>query len=211
MANELSLPTNQTGLDAYALVRDARDQSKVYSTAASAFVTYATADRSDYAVDAAEAGTAAKVYQASLPFAQAFDLFVEYYARDSAGVEAESDVLVGTQDLVLLPANFALLAISAEGKVDVRSGVTRGEPIAGFKFFMTLASDHQTGAPGLVVAASRSLDNGAFAACDGSVTDLGGGLYSIDLSGADTDGATVTLKFTSPTADTRYMELLTSP
>jgi hypothetical protein len=57
----------------------------------------------------------------------------------------------------------------------------------------------QSGAPktGLAVAAQRSLDGAAFATCANAVTEVGNGVYKIDLAAADLDAVNVMLRFSA--------------
>lgn len=51
---------------------------------------------------------------------------------------------------------------------------------------------------GETITATRSIDNAAFASCANSVSEIGTtGVYKIDLTAADLNGAYVTLRFTS--------------
>jgi hypothetical protein len=110
-----------------------------------------------------------------------------------------------------IPTNFGSLSIDTNGRVKIQSGVPKNTALAGFGFVMVLASDHVTGATGLTVTATRSIDGGAFAACTNAVTEVGSGVYKIDLSAADLNGNVVVLKFAAATADTRLIEVLTTP
>ncbi len=53
--------------------------------------------------------------------------------------------------------------------------------------FMTLASDHVTGATGLALTISASKNGGAFASITPAVTERGDGWYSLALTAAMTD------------------------
>lgn len=54
-------------------------------------------------------------------------------------------------------------------------------------FFMTLSSDHITGATGKTVTVTLSKAGAAFAAAGGSVTEIGSGWYYISLTTTDTN------------------------
>ncbi len=66
---------------------------------------------------------------------------------------------------------------------------------------MASDSDHRTGATGLTVTATRSIDGGAFGACTNSPTEIGSGFYKINLSASDMNGTEVILVFTASGAD----------
>jgi hypothetical protein len=54
-------------------------------------------------------------------------------------------------------------------------------------FFLTLASDHVTGAIGLSPAVTLSKNGGAFAAAAGAVSELGNGWYALAGNATDRD------------------------
>lgn len=112
---------------------------------------------------------------------------------------------------VTFPSNFGSLAISAGGLVKIQSGVTKNAALANFAFVMVLSSDHVTGATGLTVTATRSIDGGSFASCANAVQEVASGVYKINLAAADLNGDVVVLKFAAATADTRLIELLPTP
>ena len=85
----------------------------------------------------------------------------------------------------------------------------KGVELAGFPFLLVASSDHVTGKTGATVTATRSLDGAAFAACANSATEVGSGIYKIDLASSDLDADTVVLKFTATDADTRYVTIVT--
>lgn len=62
---------------------------------------------------------------------------------------------------------------------------------------------------GLAVTSQRSIDGGGLAATTNAVTEVGGGLYSIVLSAADTNGAQITYIFSAALADTKYLMIVT--
>lgn len=70
-----------------------------------------------------------------------------------------------------------------------------------FTFLMVLASDHVTPATGLTVTGQRTLDSGTFAAVTGAIVEVSNGYYRFDAVAADTNGDSVTWKFSAATAD----------
>ena len=62
---------------------------------------------------------------------------------------------------------------------------------------------------GLTVTSNRTIDGGSITATTNSVTELGGGLYVLQLSSGDTNGSMVTLQFTATGADTRFIGIVT--
>jgi len=82
------------------------------------------------------------------------------------------------------------------------TGVRLAKNVAlnGFEFPMYLTGT-STPATGKTVTATRSLDGGAFAATTNSPTELSNGVYILNLSAADTNGNTVTYKFSASACD----------
>ena len=77
-------------------------------------------------------------------------------------------------------------------------------------FVMVLSSDHVSPATGLTVIATRSINGGtSFSATTGTVTEATDGVYHFDASAADMNGALVTFKFTSATADDTFVSIRT--
>lgn len=79
-----------------------------------------------------------------------------------------------------------------------------------FEFLMVLASDHVSPATGLTVSASRSIDGGAFAACANGVTEVGNGIYKLNLATTDLNGNFITFRFTAATADDTLVSIKTA-
>lgn len=124
--------------------------------------------------------------------------------RDAIWAAATRTVSAATN----ITSTGGTLTVSAGGRAAIQSGVTKNVALSNFQFLMVLASDHVTGATGLTVTATRSLDGAAFAACANAVTEVANGMYKITLAAADLNADTVVLKFTAATADARFIEIL---
>jgi hypothetical protein len=109
------------------------------------------------------------------------------------------------------PDGVSLAADLSQIKADLPSAITKNTALANFPFMMVLASDDITPAPGLTVAATRSIDGGAFASCANSVTEIAHGWYKISLAAADLNGDTIALRFTASTANDRNTTIVTQP
>jgi hypothetical protein len=109
-----------------------------------------------------------------------------------------------------LPTNFSSLAITAGGRVAVQSNIVKNVALAKYPFMMTDATTH---APktGVTVTATRSIDGGAFGACTNAPVEIANGMYSIDLSAADLNGNTITVRFTGTGADDLDVVVVTTP
>lgn len=91
------------------------------------------------------------------------------------------------------------------------SAIKRNTARPNFEFFMASSSDHVSGATGLTVAAQRSIDGGPFASTVNTPTEVGNGVYAIDLDAADLNGEVVTLLLTAAGADPRVFTIVTEP
>lgn len=201
----------------YALLRNS--EGKIWN--GSAFVTYATVDYDDYPLVMTEQGSDSRHYTVAFPAVDRGRYNVVVLTQDSATPATYSeanDTPVGSERYdwggdaaIVFPDNFDLLSINADGRVSILTGVIRGEAINNFEFFMASSADHVTGKTGLTVTATRSIDGAAFAACANAVSEVGGGVYKINIATTDLDGVTVLLKFTAPDADTRIIEIITTP
>ena len=88
--------------------------------------------------------------------------------------------------------------------------VTKNAAFNDFEFVMKLTSDHYTAATGKAVTCERSLDGGAFITATGSVTEVSDGVYQFDAAAADTNGNTVTWKFSAADCDDTVVVIKTS-
>ena len=90
------------------------------------------------------------------------------------------------------------------------SGIAKNVALDDFGFLVVLTSDHVTGATGLTVAGQISKDGGAFGNLTNSVTEVSAGLYKVDITQAEMNADSITLKFTATTADQRTITIFTS-
>jgi hypothetical protein len=90
------------------------------------------------------------------------------------------------------------------------NGIAKNTDFNNFEFVMIGASDHVTPTAGLTVSVQRSIDGSGFAATTNSPSEVGSGVYKINLSAADMNGDVITLLFTATGADTRIVTLVTS-
>lgn len=110
-----------------------------------------------------------------------------------------------------LPSHFSSMAIDANGRVQIQSGVTVDTAMSYFQFLLVQAGDPLSPATGLTVTAQRVIDNGSLAACANPVVEIGNGLYRINMAASDRNGGVVTFLFTAPGAVPRYITLNTTP
>jgi len=89
-------------------------------------------------------------------------------------------------------------------------GLKRGRALAKFTFLMTDSTNHNP-ATGLTVSGTVRKDSGSATSLADSVTELANGVYEVDLSASEMDGATITLRFTATGADDLVITLVTEP
>lgn len=78
-----------------------------------------------------------------------------------------------------------------------------------FEFPLVSSTDHVTLTTGLTVAGQVSIDGGAFTNLTNAVSELGSGVYKVNLAAADVNGTLLMLKFTATGADTRLILIAT--
>jgi hypothetical protein len=111
------------------------------------------------------------------------------------------------------PPNFAALQIDANGNVFVTSTFKKGVARAGVMFPMTDATTHQL-KPAIVFSAAncvRSSDGNPPVTTTNVPTEVGGGIYAINLSAADLSGNNNIFTFSASGADPTVMEIPTQP
>lgn len=99
---------------------------------------------------------------------------------------------------------------SVTNAVSITSNVKKDTALNGFMFTMTNSSTHQL-QPGLTVTANRQIDGGSLISCTNAPSDIGGGIYAINLAAADLNGNNIMFIFTATGADERTIEITTQP
>lgn len=83
-----------------------------------------------------------------------------------------------------------------------------------FEFPMRLTSDHYTAATGKTVTGERSIDGGAFVSVTGTggtpISEVGDGVYQFDSHANDTNGDSITWKFSATDCDDTIVTFKTS-
>lgn len=87
--------------------------------------------------------------------------------------------------------------------------VKKNTGLNNFMFLMLDSSDHVTPKTGLTITSQVSIDGAAFGNTANSASEIGSGIYKINLATTDTNGTTLMFKFSSAGADTRYIEIVT--
>jgi len=128
------------------------------------------------------------------------------FSLSAAGIDAIWDEEVATGHTTPDTAGAVLYSgYVASASMRVQKNTT----LNNFMFFMRQSLDHVSPATGLSVTAQRSIDGGLFAACANPVTEVGDGVYKINLAASDLNGNIITLKFTAAGADQRTVTIIT--
>jgi hypothetical protein len=80
-----------------------------------------------------------------------------------------------------------------------------------FLVYMVSSVDNVTPVTGATVSGQRSIDGGAFGACANSVTEVGLGLYVINLATTDTNGNCIMFQFTATGCAINPIPVYTQP
>jgi hypothetical protein len=130
--------------------------------------------------------------------------------RLDASVGAYQSGLTAADSVLVTPANK--LATDASGRVTEASvdGIQKNTALNNFEFLMVDSTDGKTAKTGLTVSAQRSIDGGAFAACANAVTEVGSGIYKINLATTDLNGDVITLRFSGTAALDRFVTIKTN-
>lgn len=105
---------------------------------------------------------------------------------------------------------FTDLLVTSGGRAYINDNILQNTALNGFTFLMV---DSSTSFPktGLSVAAQRSLGGAGFAPCANSVSEVGNGVYTINLAAADLNAPVVMLRFTASGAADLDLQLITTP
>lgn len=125
----------------------------------------------------------------------------------ASGADSVVVCLQGATNQAPLLLEIELTATS--NQTDIR--VAKNVALANFPFLLVSSTDHVTPKTGLgaSVTAQRSIDGGAFAACANAVSELGSGIYVINLAASDLNGTNIILLFTATGADPSYERIVT--
>ncbi len=89
--------------------------------------------------------------------------------------------------------------------------IKKNTALNNFLFLMVDGTDHVTPKTGLTVAGTRALDGSAFAAITGTISEISNGIYSVDLTAADTNGDFIGYRFAAAGADDTFIGVKTTP
>jgi hypothetical protein len=122
---------------------------------------------------------------------------------ESSLVIAKSDLAVIESDTTVIESDTTVIEAQAA------SGIKKNTAMNNFEFTMIDSTDDISGKTGLAITAERSLDGGAFASMTNSATEVGNGVYKINLSAADTNADFISYKFTGTGANATIVHFKT--
>jgi hypothetical protein len=99
------------------------------------------------------------------------------------------------------------LTTSATGYIVLKKNTA----LNNFLVYMVSSVDNVTPVTGATVSGQRSIDGGAFGACANSVTEVGLGLYVINLATTDTNGNCIMFQFTASGCAINPIPVYTQP
>lgn len=85
------------------------------------------------------------------------------------------------------------------------SGIAKNVALNTFTFYMVLTSDHVTAAVSKTLIGQISKDGGAFVGLTNNITEIGNGLYKVDITQAEMNADIIALKFTETDCDQRIV------
>lgn len=109
---------------------------------------------------------------------------------------------------ILAAVDTEVAAIKAKTD-NLPEGIQKNATLTAFEFYMVDSTDHVSAKTGLTPTCERSIDGGAFAAMTNAPTEVGSGIYKINLATTDTNGDFITFKFTSAGADATLVSFKT--
>lgn len=131
----------------------------------------------------------------------------------SMAITVGGALTVGTLSAgVITATSIAAAALNGKGDwlVSSNARIAKNTALNNFPFMIVLSSDHVSPATGKTVSAFRSIDGGAFAACNtATATELSNGIYTINLAASDLNGTTITLRFTATGCDDTFITVVT--
>lgn len=148
-----------------------------------------------------------------------------YYLVDATQAETDADVILvsgksSTANIVVVgapatiftqPPNFTTTSISSTGGVATQGNVKKGAAFNKFSFLMTDSTNHNP-ATGKTVTVTISKDGGAFASLNSgdTVTEIGNGIYEVDLNATDTNANIIIFRATATACDDTFARIITS-
>lgn len=199
MANELDFDYI-TGAQCYVLLRNRTSQIWSTSGGTGGFANYLTTSFADYALSAAEQGTASAHYAVSAPTALPAGVYGVSAKQRVGGSPAETDPTVATETFNWNgTGEMGLSDLATSGQVsDLGPGrLAYGQAVPNFPLFFKSSADHITPLTSGVISGTIARDGGAFGPLQsGAYTETGYGFFNLlALTSGDLAGKTIKLVF----------------
>lgn len=219
MANEVGVDY-QSSKTVYFQVRNPTSGFIWTTSGAGLFETYSSlsGNLNTYAITMAEQGASAH-YRGNFPAAIGAGVY-DVVARDRVNAWfAESDPTIAVGEVNWVGSGgpvraIADLATSGQMSTFHPNRVTKGHAISGFMFKMVSTSDHVTPVTSGVISGQISRNGGSFTTLESGTatagyTEVGLGLYKVNLTSGDLNVDVAALHFSAAGADSRDLVLLT--
>jgi hypothetical protein len=145
------------------------------------------------------------------------DVNVKNIVNTTAAIDAQNRLKVDVDDwggtaVGALPTNFSALAINSAGRVESQVPINKNVAYPNFMFVMRDSTTHQpkTGLTNANFTIKQEyIGTAVVANLSGTVTEVGQGIYRIDLSAGELNGNCIGLIFKADGADVTVMTLYT--
>lgn len=188
MAGEIQIDLGATGRTCYFVVRD-RTARIWNGSGPGAFEAYDTTHYAGYPVSYTEQGVASAFYVGTFPAAIAPGIYSVSSKVQVGGSPAESDRTVGGQDYQWNgSATVPLTDLANSGQLGqfFPQNLARGRAISNFLFDLVSDTDGKTPFVSGTVSGQVVRDNGVFGPLQsGLVTEVGNGVYRVNLTSGD--------------------------
>jgi len=215
MAGEIQVSYG-TGKTVYSLIRNRVAQ--VWNTSSLAFEVYSSTNYSDYDISLVEQGTSSGFYVGTFPGSITAGVYSIVAKQQVGGSPAETDPVIAQGDFqwngsVTLPLSD--LATSGQIGQVAPIRIYRGEMLQNFPVYLVSSLDHITPFTSGIISGQISRDGGNLGPLQsGNFSEVGLGLYKVNLTSGDLLANTVALIFTGNgisggTCDPRVMTIIT--
>lgn len=126
--------------------------------------------------------------------------------EDSTTIDLDATIIAAV-GLASSNLDTQLAAIAADNP----NRLTKNTALSAFMFVMYDSADHITPKTGLTITAQRTLDGAALASCANSASEVGNGIYKINLAATDTNADSIMFRFTASNADPCFVYATTQP
>ncbi len=132
---------------------------------------------------------------------------MNYIMGSSIKTDKDDEIDTMCADVVAVKVDTAAVKAKTD---DLPSGIAKNIALSNFQFFMVLSTNHITPATGKTVTGTISKDGGAFAALTNAISEIGNGMYKVNLTQTEMNADVITLKFTETDCDQRTITVYTT-